>query len=79
MYPNTSTREQFTRHIVNQPVPPTWPQPLKDRAAILKSLLDKLAHHPAMTPNLQQTSMTLAASKNRVYFMWDFVGRTVVS
>ena len=32
-----------------------------------------------MTPNLQQTYMTPAASKNKVYFMWDFVGRTLVS
>lgn len=32
-----------------------------------------------MAPNLQQTYMTPAASKNKVYFMWDFVGRTFVS
>lgn len=30
-----------------------------------------------MKPNLQQTYMTPAASKIKVYFMWDFVGRTI--
>ena len=42
-------------------------------------LLDKLAHHEAMAPNLNQTYMTPAADKNKVYFEWDFVGRTLVS
>ena len=32
-----------------------------------------------MAPNLQQTFRTPAASKNNVYFMWDYVGRTLVS
>ena len=30
-----------------------------------------------MEPNLDQTFMTPAASKNKVYFMWDFIGRTL--
>ncbi|KAL9604639.1 MAG: hypothetical protein Q9219_000359 [cf. Caloplaca sp. 3 TL-2023] len=30
-----------------------------------------------MAPNLQQTYMTLANSKNKNYFEWDFVGRTL--
>ncbi|KAF2097373.1 hypothetical protein NA57DRAFT_77630 [Rhizodiscina lignyota] len=29
-----------------------------------------------MAPNLQQTYMTPAYCKTKVYFMWDFVGRT---
>ncbi|KAL8818171.1 MAG: hypothetical protein Q9223_003135 [Gallowayella weberi] len=44
-----------------------------------KVLLDKLAHHPAMAANLQQTYMTPANSRNKIYFQWDFVGRTLVS
>ena len=46
----------------------------------LFSTHQKLAHlliaHPAMLPNLQQTFSTPANSKNKVYFMWDFVLRT---
>ncbi|TKA78483.1 hypothetical protein B0A49_01473 [Cryomyces minteri] len=77
MDPNTSTREQFTQYLLSQPIPshaaPVWREVVEN----LKALLDKLAHHPAMSPNLQQTYMTPAASKNRVYFVWDFVGRTL--
>lgn len=30
-----------------------------------------------MEPNMNQTYMTPAASKNKGYFMWDFIGRTL--
>jgi hypothetical protein len=30
-----------------------------------------------MAPNRDQTFMTPAKKKTRVYFMWDFVGRTL--
>ncbi|KAL8693921.1 MAG: hypothetical protein Q9218_001335 [Villophora microphyllina] len=77
MDPHTNTREQFTAHVVNKPIPndaaPDW----KNAVEKSKALLDKLAHHPAMAPHLQQTYMTPAKSKNRVYFQWDFVGRTL--
>lgn len=80
MDPNTATREEFTTGLTSVPLPsvtlaPEW----KELVERLRTLLDKLAHHPAMAPNLQQTYMTPAASKNNVYFMWDFVGRTLVS
>ena len=44
----------------------------------LASLLEKLAGHEAMKDNMKQPYMTPAASKNRIYFVWDFVGRTMV-
>ena len=80
MDPHTATREQFTTGLTSMPLPrgtlaPEW----KELAEQLRTLLLKLAFHPAMEPNLQQTYMTPAASKNNVYFMWDFVGRTLVS
>ena len=78
MNPNTQTREPFTNNIISLETPsfanPEW----LETASVLRDLLQKLAHHPAMEPNLQQTFMTPAASKNKVYFMWDFVGRTMV-
>ncbi|KAM0794095.1 hypothetical protein BDR22DRAFT_718717 [Usnea florida] len=78
MDPHTATREQFTTGLTSMPLPtgtlaPEW----KELAEQLRTLLLKLAFHPAMEPNLQQTYMTPAASKNNVYFMWDFVGRTL--
>lgn len=80
MDPNTSTREEFTAGLTSIPLPPVPLAPeWKELAEQLRTLLDKLAHHPAMAPNLQQTYMTPAASKNNVYFTWDFVGRTLVS
>ena len=80
MDPNVATREEFTKHLTSLPYPkpsegsaPEWYE-LVTKLAVL---LDKLAHHEAMAPNLQQTYMTPAASKNKIYFMWDFVGRTL--
>lgn len=78
MDPYTSTREQFTNGLISNPVP-DWAAPeWKKYVERHKVLLEKLAHHPAMAPNLQQTYMTPAHSKNKVYFEWDFVGRTLV-
>ncbi|MCJ1376476.1 hypothetical protein MMC20_007719 [Loxospora ochrophaea] len=79
MNPYTATREQFTRQLTDAPLPdhdtvsPEWTR----LATSLRNCLKKLAYHPAMEPNLQQTYMTPANSKNSVYFMWDFVGRTL--
>lgn len=77
--PNTSTREAFTSNITGVTIPSNASEEWKFYAENGQALLDKLAHHDAMAPNLQQTYMTPAASKNKVYFMWDFVGRTLVS
>ncbi|KAJ4369651.1 hypothetical protein N0V83_005413 [Neocucurbitaria cava] len=41
-----------------------------------QELAKALIEHPAMRPNLEQTFSTPANSKNKVYFMWDFVLRT---
>lgn len=79
MNPYTATREQFTQQFLDHKIQPQA-KATKNYAHLHKTLLhllDLLAHHPAMVPNLQQTYMTPAASKNKVYFMWDFTGRTV--
>ncbi|KAL9580030.1 MAG: hypothetical protein Q9212_004735 [Teloschistes hypoglaucus] len=77
MDPYTNTREQFTAHLVDRPIPENASPEWKKHVERSKTLLDKLAHHPAMAPNLQQTYMTPAKSKNNIYFQWDFVGRTL--
>lgn len=69
---------EFTTHLTSNPTPSSAAPKWRKLADNHKTLLDKLAHHSAMAPNLQQTYMTPAASKNKVYFMWDFVGRTLV-
>lgn len=75
MNPNTATREEFTTNLIS-PELPSGAEEWTTLAQKLRKLLPKLAHHPAMAPNLHQSYMTPAASKNKVYFMWDFVGRT---
>ncbi|KAL9616601.1 MAG: hypothetical protein Q9160_008546 [Pyrenula sp. 1 TL-2023] len=84
MDPYTHTREKFTQHLLSGGAggPSTLNDPCASAsytklANSLRPLLEKLASHPAMAPNLHQTYMTPAANKNKVYFMWDFVGRTL--
>ncbi len=79
MDPNTCTREEFTKSLANPDLPSDAAEKWTKLAEKLRGLLKKLAYHPAMAPNLQQTYMTPAASKNKIYFTWDFVGRTLVS
>jgi len=79
MDPNTCTREDFTKALTSPELPSDAAEKWTELAEKLRGLLNKLAYHPAMAPNLQQTYMTPAASKNKIYFTWDFVGRTLVS
>ena len=74
------TREQVTnQHIMQaEHLPADVDEEWTGYALDLVQLLQKLAFHPAMAPNLRQTYSTPATSKNKVYFMWDFVGRTMV-
>jgi hypothetical protein len=78
--PATSTREVFTKHLIDVPMPSSFVhEDWLKHATAHQVLLEKLAYHPAMAPNLQQTYNTPANDKNNVYFMWDFVGRTLGS
>ena len=44
-------------------------------------LLEKLASHEAMQANMEQLGSDIkgAASKDRVFFMWTYIGETLVS
>ncbi|KAM3413658.1 hypothetical protein BST61_g10351 [Cercospora zeina] len=77
MDPSNVTRKDFTDNLVSQPLPDDANAEWKQFAETHRALLDKLAYHDAMSENMQDTYMTPARSKNRVYFMWDFVGRTL--
>ncbi|KAF2815288.1 uncharacterized protein BDZ99DRAFT_516024 [Mytilinidion resinicola] len=73
-----TTRAAYTRGLTSLPLPTNAKAEWLSSVTKLRTLLTKLAEHPAMAPNLQQTYSTPSADKNNVYFMWDFVGRTLV-
>ncbi|KAF2761707.1 hypothetical protein EJ05DRAFT_535066 [Pseudovirgaria hyperparasitica] len=75
--PHKNTREEFTQYALSHPVPDNAHKDWLKEFNYMMALVPKLAYHPAMAPNLQQTYMTPAAEKNSVYFMWDFVSRTL--
>ncbi|KAH7119045.1 hypothetical protein B0J11DRAFT_83523 [Dendryphion nanum] len=75
--PNTATRREFTANLVAAPVPDNANSKYAALATPLKELLKALADHPAMAENNEQTYMTPAKWKNKIYFLWDFVGRTL--
>ncbi|KAK3724506.1 hypothetical protein LTR37_001130 [Vermiconidia calcicola] len=79
MDPYKATREQFTEGLLNTPIPDNATNEWKKLVTHLKHLQRLLAYHSAMkdTGNLAQVYMVPAISKNKVYFMWDFVDRTL--
>jgi hypothetical protein len=76
--PNRNTREEFTNAAQGQTIPDDAAPQWKELNQTLKDLMLKLVYHDSMAQNRVQPFMTPAASKNRVYFVWDFVGRTLV-
>lgn len=75
--PNTATRRQFSHQLINHEPPENATAEYKHYSKTMTDLLDALLHHDAMAENIDQTFMTPANYKNKVYFMWDFVGRTL--
>ncbi|KAL8396852.1 hypothetical protein RB594_003807 [Gaeumannomyces avenae] len=75
--PNTTTRRVFTQFLVEKECPDNADPYYKKTHDGLRRLLDLLAKHEGMSANMEQTFMTPAADKNKVYFMWDYVGRTL--
>lgn len=68
--PHTSTREQTTQFTLSIPCPADANPKFREVWEQYDKLLRLLAYHPAMSENLQQTFMTPAKSKNKVYFMY---------
>ena len=67
--PYQATREEYTQKHCSVELPSDVSPEFKNLFVGNQRLIDALAHHPAMAPNLQQTYMTPAASKNKVYFI----------
>lgn len=76
--PATCNRRDYTRGLAEATLPANMAPAWKNYALALRDLYTRLGNHEAMRPNLEQTFDTPANSKNSVYFMWDFVGRTLV-
>ncbi|KAK3110527.1 hypothetical protein LTR53_015094 [Teratosphaeriaceae sp. CCFEE 6253] len=70
--PHTSTRETWTAAMLAQPIDPDNSPQLTQYIEANRALFRLLAAHSAMRPNLQQTFMTPAILKTKIYFLWDF-------
>ena len=78
MDPYKSTRKEYTDKALSMPIPRDSTKEWENMVQILRTLYRLLAFHPAMATNINDTYMTPARTKNKVYFMWDFIGRTLV-
>ncbi|KAF3927531.1 hypothetical protein AA313_de0202707 [Arthrobotrys entomopaga] len=77
--PNRATRNQFSESILARNPASDASEKYTTLFRATQHLLSLLANHPGMieTGNAEQPFMQPASSKNRIYAMWDFVGRTV--
>jgi len=76
--PSESTRREWTDWMISQPaIPSNASNEYRELMESLRNLLSKLANHESMVQNMNQKYMEPAISKNKVYFMWDFTGRTI--
>jgi hypothetical protein len=75
--PYTTARKDYTAAICSKDIPENANATYKKLVEGGRKLVNCLLNDPAMAPNREQTFMTPAASKNRVYFMWDYVQRTL--
>ena len=67
--PHRNTRKEFIDQMQSAPLPQDADPEWLGLATKLQKLAGLLGYHEAMQPNINQTYMTPAASKNRVYFM----------
>jgi len=74
---NTCTRQEYTTALLSQPIPENASNDYRQEVSQHQTLLELLFSDPAMDPNRDQKYMTPAASKNKVYFLWDYVQRTL--
>jgi hypothetical protein len=75
--PNTTSRRGYTTALIDRAIPSNAAPEYRRRVTQHKELVQALFDDAAMEPNREQTFMTPANSKNRVYFMWDFCQRNL--
>ena len=76
--PNVTNREDWTNAKLSYTAPDNASEEFRAIVTRLQELERTLAFHDAMKPNLTQTFSTPANAKTKIYFMWDFVDRTLV-
>jgi len=77
MDPNMATRKVFTQSFTERSCPAGAAERYQELFKGLQKMLLLLANHEAMRPNMDRPYSEPAVSKTKVYFMWDFVGRTL--
>jgi hypothetical protein len=77
--PATTTRQAWTDNLINVTVPANAKPAFRKLALGLQEVMRLMIQHEAMSANKSQTFSTPAASKNEIYFMWDFVQRTLAT
>jgi hypothetical protein len=75
--PATTTRQAWTDNLTNATIPSNAKPTFRKLASGLQEVMRLFIQHEAMSQNKSQTFNTPAASKNEIYFMWDFVQRTL--
>ena len=77
------TRKELTLLLLKDSNRREWLEPkgreYRNLANKLLDLYEKLTQHREMRPNLKQPNTSPPVSKNRVYFMWDYISETLVS
>ncbi|KAI4716737.1 hypothetical protein E4T48_07075 [Aureobasidium sp. EXF-10727] len=74
--PETTKRGLFTEFFLERNCPQDADPKFKHLFITHQNLMRMLINDAAMDPNREQTFSTPANSKNKVYFMWDFVTRS---
>lgn len=75
--PHKTTRRDYTAAICSMPIPPNANADWKQDMELHRRLVNALLNHEAMAPNRDQIFMIPSNKKSRVYFLWDFVQRTI--
>ncbi|KAI4795046.1 hypothetical protein E4T44_12419 [Aureobasidium sp. EXF-8845] len=74
--PETTKRGPFTEFFLERSCPQDADPKYRHLFDTHQNLMRMLINDSAMDANREQTFSTPANSKNKVYFMWDFVTRT---
>jgi hypothetical protein len=75
--PQRTTRQDYTTAICSMPIPATANADWEHEMDIHRRLVKALLTHEAMAPNRDQIFMVPSNKKSRVYYLWDFVQRTI--
>lgn len=67
--PATNSRRKFTEHMQEEPIPANATPALRKIWEDTSKLMEKLAYHEAMQPNIDRMFNEPARRRSKVYFM----------